>query len=62
MDLLLLSTDAALFTGLWDGTYSVRFTLDGNRTSKLPLIVPSCPGFLHNPNGTVTRDDVTFIG
>jgi hypothetical protein len=51
-----------LLTGLGDGTYFVRFTIDGNRTSELQLIVPSGPGFLLNPGGLVTRADVIFIG
>lgn len=45
-----------ILMGLENGTYSVRFITDRNTTSNLELSVPSGPGFLLHPNGTVTRD------
>lgn len=45
-----------------DGTYSLRFTIDGNRTSEVNLSVPSASRFQLDPEGNVIRDDMVFTG
>lgn len=45
-----------------DGTYSLRFTIDGNHTSEVNLSVPSASRFQLDPEWNVIRDDMVFTG
>lgn len=56
------SSYPALFSNLKAGTYSARFTVDGNHTSEIEMIDAYGIVFSIHPNRTVTQDERIFTG
>ena len=56
------STYPALFSNLEAGTYSARFTVDGNHTSEIEMVDAYGIVFSIHPNRTVTQDERIFTG
>lgn len=56
------STYPTLFSNLEYGTYSARFTVDGNHTSEIEMIDAYGIVFSIHSNGIVTRDTRIFTG